>query len=395
MYSPFITGSLIIKDALDLINKLPFAGQEYVDLKIYTPTLDQTDKVGGIIQGRFYIYKMTEREYIGEKQVVYQMHFMSAEAATDLNIAPCRAFSGKVSDIVSMLVLDKNYLATDKNLVLEATKNSIKFISNFWPPTKSINYCTNHAQNPNESSTYLFFENRVGFNFVSLDYLNEQKSIQTFRNGTTQDSVNSIGGSTRVLAKDFSKILELSVPHGFDYIDRVRNGTYASKMVTHDLTTKRYGVVFYDYLKKFNEGTETRLNKFPITTNLLGARVSAMTIVKEKENQAFTGFGEVSDAKYVQDRISRMKQAEAFKVHIKVKGRTDYTVGTKVTLDLSVPAPTGAADTPEETQDKMYSGDYLIAAINHVFDREKHECYMELIKDSITFDLSTGKTAAS
>jgi hypothetical protein len=394
IFSPFITGSLIVKDSLDLINSLPFTGQEYLDLRVYTPTLDQSLKSDGVIDQRFYIYKLTEREYFGEKAVGYQIHFITADAVTDLNVAPSKAFSGKVSEIVAKIVKDTAYLNSDKQLILEDTKNSIKFISNFWPPTKSIKYATEHAQNPNNSSTYLFFENRKGYNFVSLDYLNDQPVYQTFKSGTTHDDINKLGGSTRVLQRDFSKILELSVPNGFDYIDRVRHGTYASKLVTHDFTTKRYGTVFYDYLKKFGEGKETRLNQFPITTDEVAARVGAITFTIEKENQVFTGFGEIGVAKVLQDRISRMKQAESFKLSLRVKGRSDYTVGQKVYLDVNIPAPTATADTPNDYKDKMYSGNYLISAINHVIDREQHECFIEVIKDSLIFDLKTGKTAA-
>jgi hypothetical protein len=38
----------------------------------------------------------------------------------------------------------------------------------------------------------------------------------------------------------------------------------------------------------------------------------------------------------------------------------------------------------------MLSGNYLIAAINHFIDREKHQCHIELIKDSFIVDLDKG-----
>jgi hypothetical protein len=76
MFSPFMTGSLIIKDSLDLINALPFSGMEYLEMEIFTPTIDTELKDQGIIKGKFYIYKITEREYIADKQLVYQLHFI-------------------------------------------------------------------------------------------------------------------------------------------------------------------------------------------------------------------------------------------------------------------------------------------------------------------------------
>ena len=393
MFSPFTTGSLIIRDAIDLINNMPFVGMEYLDLSLHTPTLDVTLKDAGIIKGRFYIYKITEREYVAEKSVVYQLHFISGEAVADLNNKVSKTYQGKISDIAKQLVKESPGLESSKTLVVEDTKNSTKFISNYWSPTRCLNYIVQQATNLNNSSTYCFFENRSGFNFISLDFLNELEARQKFILGTSRDDVRKSGGSQRNIDRDYQKIMEFSVPSGFDYIDRVRTGTYASRLIVHDMTTKQYKTVNYDYLEKFNEGKETRLNKFPITTETVLARVNAAILRDEVANQLFTSFGDVSNYKSIQDRISRMKQAESFRVNMTVKGRTDYTVGQKVNLTIFKPQPTRESDTPEDTIDRMYSGNYLIAAINHVIDREKHECYMELIKDTLEFDLKTGKTA--
>ena len=393
MFSPFITGSIIFRESLDLINALPFIGSEYIDLLLFTPGLDVTLKEKAMITGRFYIYKMTEREYVLEKNIVYQLHFISEEAITDLNIRLSKGFNGKISDMIVDLVKGKNNLGSNKPLVLEQTKNSTKYISNYWPITKNINFLLQQSSSLNSSATYSFFENRNGFNYVSLDYLNAEDVYQYFTLGSSTDMVDSMGGSSRNIARDYSKILELTVPTGFDYIDRIRTGTYASKLIIHDMTTKRYKTVTYDYLQKFNEGSETRLNKFPITTPNIIARVYSTIFVNEVANSVFSNYGDVSNVRVVQDRTSRIKQAESFKLQIKVNGRTDYTVGQKVYLNINTIHPISEKDTPTETMDKMYSGNYLISAIRHVIDRQRHECFMELIKDSLIFNTGTGNLA--
>lgn len=390
MFSPFITGSLIFKDSLDLINQMPFVGQEYVDIKMFTPSLDIGLKDQGIIQGRFYIYKMTDREYVAEKSVMYELHFISCEAVTDMNIKMSRGFKGKISDIAGKLVKEKYGLDTDKTVTIEETKNNTRYVSNYWSAIQNLNFLLRQAENQSTSATFTFFENRDGFNFVSLDYLNAQEPFHTWKWGNMDQSVDVKpgGGSARNLNNDFAKILELSVPKGFDYIDRIKTGTYASRMIVHDVTTKRYKTVNYDYLKTFYESKEeTRLNKFPITTPDVAARVNAMIFPFEVANRLFDEFGDVSNYRVTQDRISRLKQAESFSVKLRVKGRTDYTVGRKVYLSVVTPQPTKETDTPEATKDKMYSGYYLISAINHVIDKTTHECYVELIKDTLEIDL--------
>jgi hypothetical protein len=133
------------------------------------------------------------------------------------------------------------------------------------------------------------------------------------------------------------------------------------------------------------------LNKFPITTDTVAARVSATIIVNEIANQVFSSYGDVSNIKVVQDRVSRMKQAEAFKLQIKIKGRTDYTVGQKISLSVTTAEPTRLSDTPKQNRDKMYSGNYLISAINHVISKKEHDCYIEIIKDSLEIDVKAPK----
>ena len=89
------------------------------------------------------------------------------------------------------------------------------------------------------------------------------------------------------------------------------------------------------------------------------------------------------------ERISLMKQAEANKLEITVPGRTDYTVGQKVSVTLNKIEPISANDT--DITDKMFSGYYLISAVNHYITRESHECNMELIKDSLQLNLDGKK----
>ena len=54
LFSPFITGSLVIKDSLDLLNLFPFSGEEFLQLRVSTPTLK-----GSKIDGNFYTVSYT------------------------------------------------------------------------------------------------------------------------------------------------------------------------------------------------------------------------------------------------------------------------------------------------------------------------------------------------
>ena len=128
LFSPFITGALILKESVDFANTFPLVGQEYVDLTVSTPSLENQ---GGKITGRFYIYQFTDRTELAERSTVYKLGIISGDAIVDLNQKISRAYEGKISDIVQKLITDKNALMTEKRYNIEETKNKTKYISNF------------------------------------------------------------------------------------------------------------------------------------------------------------------------------------------------------------------------------------------------------------------------
>ena len=222
LFSPFITGSLIVKDSLDLINLFPFVGEEFVELKISTPTLKAP------LEGRFYIFKMTDREMLGDRNVIYELHFITQEALVDLNKRLSKTFSGKCSEIANTLMTDKNVgLQLSRKLNIEETKNSTKFVSNFWNPVKCLNYLADTSLNKNNSPSYVFFENRVGFNFVSLESLYTNNDvIQEFVFDNYMRDDRKGGGTVKNVSEDYRRIREIHIPTAFDYMDRIRSGVY-------------------------------------------------------------------------------------------------------------------------------------------------------------------------
>lgn len=383
LFSPFMTGSLIVKESLDLVNLFPFIGEEYLELEIRTPTLKENN-----IKGKFYIYKMSNRELLGDRSVIYQLHFISIEAIADVNKKISKTFSGKISDIVKTFVSDKiDGMESTKSVNTEPTINSIKYTSNFWTPTQNIMYLVDNAINVNKTPDYVFFENRDGFYFISLETLYSNNVFQEFTyDKYTRDDLPG-GGSVKNVQEDYKRIISISMPTGYDYIDRIRSGMLASKLITYDSTKKSYSTKNYNMFERFDK--QKHLNKFPINSNKSIFRNNSLIINEPKAFGSQTGFGDVTNTKSIQERTSLLKLAEANKLEITVPGRTDYTVGQKIAVVLNKIEQTTEKD--GDTTDRMFSGYYIIAAINHYIDREKHECVMEVIKESSQLDMNKGK----
>jgi hypothetical protein len=380
IFSPFITGTLIVKDALDLLNLFPFVGEEFVELEISTPTLEDKS-----LKGTYYIYKMTDREIIGDREVIYQLHFISVEAIVDINKKMSKVYKGKVSDIVTGLLKDSlDGLETKKQFYVEETINNTKFISNFWSPVKNIMMCAKQAVNKNNVPNYVFFENRDGFYFISLDALYGAGIMSEFiLDKYTRDDLPG-GGSTRNIQEDYKRIQELSIPVAFDYVDRIRSGMLSSRAHSFDATKKTYVARNYNVFQKFDK--QNHLNPNPLNSSSAIFKNNSAIVNIPRMYDSFSGWGDVTNFKTLQERVSQMQLATAHQIEIVVPGRTDYTVGQKVKITLNKMEPVSSDDI--DITDKMFSGNYLISALNHVINREKHECTMELIKDSLQADVN-------
>ena len=139
IFSPCITGTIALADSLDLVNLFPFVGEEKVAIKVKTPSLpDQPDHV---IDKEFYIYKMTDRKIIGDRQVFYMLHFCSFELIADANIKLSKKYSGKLSTIAG-LIIEREALKTKLDVQIEETVNSTAYVSNFWSPYRNLRYLT-------------------------------------------------------------------------------------------------------------------------------------------------------------------------------------------------------------------------------------------------------------
>lgn len=387
LFSPFISGSLTFKDSLDLPNLFPFTGEEYVNLKIRTPSFDKKEM---IIDEQFFLYRMSDRDMVADRNLVYQLHFISREGLVDMNKKVSFVFQGKISDIAKLIVKDQvNGLESTKSFNSEETPNTTKFVSNWWSPIKAINYAADNATNNNQAANYIFFENRYGFNFMSMEALYSSDVYQQFTYDAFMRDFRPDGTSIRNIEKEYQRIVEISVPVVYDYLDRSQMGMFASKLVAHDITTKKYTVKGFDMLQNFDK--EIHLNKYPITSQKNIRKYNNLVINYPKYHGNFNNYTDATNARTLQQRLSKLKQARANAVEIVVPGRTDYTVGQKVYLKLNKFNPIKTSDSDQDILDQVLSGNYLICAINHFIDREKHQCHMELIKDSFILDLDKGK----
>lgn len=259
------TGKSVEKDGSlkTLIDGLPIVGQENVLLKM-------TDANENEIFVTLYVNRVTPAGQDTTKSVV-GLDLVSKEGILNYKVALNTRFDGKISDSISRILTDPNYLATQKELDIEETINEYNFLGNqrrpfyacVWLAKKSISTFAP----PGASAGYFFYETSKGFNFKSIEGLlslnspgtGNKKSFKCLIYNATPDSagINIPPGYS-------AKILEHNVDNvNGDVQSKLEIGTYTTRTILFDPFN-----CYYEVINPKAQETEKSLNlaakKFPV-----------------------------------------------------------------------------------------------------------------------------------
>lgn len=382
MFSPTLSGNITLNDAQDLINLMPFIGEEKLLITFKTPSM--SDKAA-LVEQAFYIYKMTDRKYTAERAVQYTLHFISFEGVRDLNNKLSKGYSGQISELVKRFI--KGDLASEKEINAEDTKNTISYVSNYWSPFTNINYLARRSiSKTNDAANYVFYENTRGFNYRSIDQLLEQDPVTKYIYDNNTRDPSGAGSSKRDVTDELSRIDSYTINSAFDYMQRIQNGMYKARLITHEIVTKTYNVQTKEYENEYTK--HNHLNPFPLSTTGIPAKTAAFIDVRNRALENFTNFRTDDMKSWHLKGIMQMAEAHAFQMEITVPGTSNVCVGDVIDVYIYRTTPYRATDTEEDIIDKTFSGRYLVTSLCHNLNREKHNMNLTVVKDSLIIDLT-------
>lgn len=384
LFSPFMSGNLVILDTVDLPNLFGSAGADLLRLKIKTPSLKKEHTIDRL----FHVYRLSDREQDSERSQTFVYHFVSVESLFDSNKNISKTFRGKAEDTIKK-ILEKD-IGSAAPFNSDGTVSDLTYTSNYWSPVQNIIYCCDLAvSSADKTPDFLFYENRDGFNFKSITSLSKEEIKFTF---VTDNSLSKIEGEgvnagdvVKDLDTDFRNIAMVRAPLYYDYIKDKAAGAFSTRMFSYDFTSKKITDTTYntnqDSRKKLNE--RQFYKKALIDASYLGVN-STIKLNHSHHFKLYDNTKEVSDFASKQQRISILRQIQLHKIEITVLGRTDYTVGKTVETKINMLRQFDKESSDKEIYDTLLSGKYLITAVAHRFDREgKHECTLELSRDTV------------
>jgi hypothetical protein len=384
--SPSVRMEMVVGDSNNILKYI--TGNERVTVQFSTVAgKDQ------IVQYDFQIYRVGSIVK-SERTSAYVIYCVSKETVDNEYRKVFKTFKQKASETVKTILTDKKYLGTSKKVDIEETHGNINFICPSWRPFDCISFITDRSvrSKNKEQSGFMFFENKNGYNFKSVDYLCSSEN-KTFSNPLkfSYQQKNVTGKSP----DDYQTVQQIVYPDKNNTMENLRLGTFGnlflgmnmqvwnesvtprSSDVTPENPTKKGGPAGSDY-DSIPTSARTAWTKFNhlekrtpygadmpdylfLPTRVRYRFLPSYQFGNDQDPKGGAGNTDIDLTKASAYSLMRLQNLNYIKLTIIVPGNTNVTAGD--VIRLSIPDARQQGNKVEE--DKRYSGKYLVSGLVH------------------------------
>jgi hypothetical protein len=366
-----------------LYNGLPLRGGERLAVKISgnsknNPGLDFSKK------SQDYFYVSSISDVISETQKEsFTLHLVSREAITNETSRVPKKYPSSSSIDTSVRSILSDYLKTDKIGTIDKTSNNYGFIGNMRKPFTVLVWLASKGvpvSSGDGTAGFLFYQTRDGFQFRSIDGLNDQAAKATY----THSEVTNNYDDTNKVDDDF-RILNYLVDRNQNLIEKLRMGTYCSQRSYFNLLNFSFtNSVFKlsDYSKKTNNlGSELKLPKISNSSNTgLGdvpTRIISQVLDIGTMEQGVSTKENADPGKYQSQGLMRYNVLFTQSLDVMISCNTNLRAGDIIECNFPKISESDAKEYDPET-----SGLYMIKELCHHFDVNRSYTSMKLVRDT-------------
>ena len=403
-----MSGSILTYDTENLIMNMPVIGQEFVTLRLKTPTLQDNPRESiDFTDHAFCAYKIGLRQDLSKGSQIFEIHLTSPEMLRNSRLRVSKSYTGTASETVEKILRDSLYINTKKDLFIEKTAGIRKVVApNIHPYDLIRNLTTEAISAVNGSPHFLFYENARGIYFRSIQSIYALGTMGDYHDGNAGDFLNTETVGTKSVLEDSKRVIKFAVGNNNDMLANITGGMLGSKIITHDIYNKNYETKEYKYFENFK--THDRIDKNPIYNNTLiddndntvgdfpDARIHlhpTSTTTDSLDAQHYET--ETSTYPYTSNRIKDsllqrqarfMELNKAISITLQVIGYTTMSAGQMIQFYKQIKGNVHGG----EKIDKFYSGKYLITKLRHHFSfapEKKYEIMMTCAKEGLPEEL--------
>jgi len=393
----FLSGDIILTDATNVIEEFPLTGFERIEFVFNSPSANGYDF--SVKSGHpMFIYNLKNRQALNLNTQIYQLKFISLEGIRNHQTRISQAFSGTIDQMVSDICF--NYLNTKKDVLIEETKGSHKYVMPRINPSVALSTLKNSARSKHfENSGFVFYETANGFNFKSYEGLfckkdGSPRPVKIHYN--TKPKNLQVTGDPGKVESDLQGVESWKILNQYDTLKNTAYGVYASRLLTHDSFNKLFEEHDFnyhsEYIKQNHLEQDAKGDKrddngiLPLFNydngDTFSTKSEGALFLQSQTRKIHDDFELPENKDILQKRISQQMAINSLVLQITVPGITEVRVGDIVSFKLNDYKKTSTDDM--EAKDKYISGRYLVSSARHHVSsvNKRHTMIMELVKDS-------------
>ena len=417
MFRHSLTGNILITDTKEFINKFPIVGQERLTMKIKTPSpeIKKEDIFEGeifdFIERRFVINKVQSRDGIATGAQFYELKFISEHALVNSTKKISKSYVNSKSNIGEMvedLLKNELGLPQDKIFVEPTLGSRSMLMQNINPHTFIQNLTKEAISKEDGSPNYVYYENKNGVFFRTLQHMYKQQSRGQFHFGdkATDEEYDGKDVDSGKVIQSYRRILDMSLINGHDLLLNAHAGMMGGNVIEQNfyhkrLDTKKYNYLDDKYYKRYDR-IEGGISERVYTADSLGdaspddienTNTSVIPISKSSDMDMSFELKKTPNKRFdaILERQSRfLELTEGLKIKMDTHGYTGVAVGDVITVNVN----TIGGDDNDGNIVKFYSGDYLIKELRHTFSPpvKTHVMTMVVVKDGLAESNSQGES---
>jgi hypothetical protein len=337
-------------DSVGLLHSFPITGSELLTIEFTTPgresykTILHTINVGEVQSND----NQTKHGYI--------LKCISPEKLFDSINQVEKGYNTTIDMMIQDII--KCNLMSQKKLIYEPTRGVQLYVPPYTSPFKIIDSLRSRAgSTTNKSSSYLFFENKHGYNLNTLEYLMAKNT------SAVGDKVFTAYTATAVelqAAVEFRTIHSYNIGRQFDIhgamnIGALNNIHQSFDILTKTLTENTYTI---DQFPQFSSTSDKGSSPFtPPLINKYGQSDAVKYFSVHDSAKPDTGIAE-----FLPQKIGFMSVALGSSISIYINGDSSVSAGDAIKIEI--PVTSGLTRTQIEPE-KLINGIYICKEVHH------------------------------
>lgn len=366
--SPTLYGEILMVDSVDLHRGFPIIGEEKVELEFYTPTLKP-------ITVKMNVFAVENLNVSSDgKKKTYTLRLCSEEVLTNAKLLINRRLVKENYNNIQDIL--KSDLQTKKDIRLSVSKGvDEQLITNLTPFEAIDKLRLRSVSMKYLSSSYVFFEDRWGYRFVTLEEMIDNNRTRTTQKHFVYDASNIVTDVRKCTARH---IIGWKPLKQNNTVDKIQSGSLNTKvqgvcMTTGDIIENISGNEDFVTTGKNPSAGSSAFNQ------QYGQTTSRTFLVP---------YGTTDTDKFIAEKIgplhSFVDKVTQNLVHTHIYGDSDIYIGDLVGATVV----TGSGLTEGGSFEKASETNYLVTKIRHMIingDRPQYTQSLELLNNSYDY----------